>query len=1742
MAGKFGFLLKPKFTFSEMESGAKKLLDELYKTKEKKLPKKLPKMLGEYSDYQLGQFAFYFTFRFYKLSPEKRQKSKEGRMMYAVLVELYKHKAKKDFQNGFNDEKIKTKLSDEEKFSGFAAAYLKHDTYYKKEQKEGRTPIPFVNYLLEGLDRKELAKIIPKPKKVDWLPLVKDETLNRFLSAFKVEIGAGATKEEKVGELTKAFVGFFETDEEKAGHVLKAVLYTYSVKIKEIEGEPFIKWFRGLGKKDREKLLKNVTSAKAMKGLALPTEEVMKIFLESKKAKEEKKKEIKKLEKELADYPVYISEINFKEMTKNLESKPRGRGIEIIEERLDYLDKKKTLLEMKKDEKGLKEIEKEVAVLGEWLKKFGLTGTAREQLATMKNGMKMIDFAYLTMGPEALLLAELFDRKKYKYEPALYDLYAEYMLGLDMISAGIFRGLKPESKYFSEQIANTIVETFSKETMVKSMETWTKYYGTAYPLMDSEEMEKLLKENPMEVGPREYMANLGNSPLIANAFFEYAKRVEESGVGSEKEMEEVAKTAVKLAALHPMLVMKYFNAMRKIAYICRDNPQAYMEALTSITGWVEGLTAPVFQKTQLTMLNVRNINDKLDSAFTTLSELDENKLAQYSKYDLMDNNIYISPEAPHVIKQHSHPGYMYSLTEGKKGIPHNVAASPLPPHLQVIPPGMQFSGGGLTTYGPRSYGGMVQFQQFNPLQIYSGTEIVKGAVENYMWAGHPIIPVPEYFPQTHISGISSTELLNEINRAFITTTPLGYSKKPISGGFAGGFLATKVGEDWVYGGGGLGSYLTSTGGMTVGGTYEGGGSIFAGGTAVMLPMGTIKKGVKKGAEVGIESAAGGFEQLDDRTKTWLLEAITNTWDPENPSEHIIITNGEQTAEGKAWANSRFFYVDKNGAVFEISGGYNDFVEMLNFLAGYFDKPFKTPILGAWNVEPTVKPPKGVATGGGALAVDIGKTAWLGHFQSVPFVTADTKSTISVLEERIRTAKETLGNLNTDLADAENRRLAAVGRKSEAEDELAAANAQLESAETEAEIAAAQARINAAQGALDEIEGQISDIEDEIDTLNSQIADQNSIISQSTDAKDDILESGMKQPLLYEWTLGAAGTKYIEGEATKVYEVTLPGKMMYISKEEKEEQYVLQDAQFMMRHVEGKEAWELVLGGGIGEAAVKLGEKEPEKELIGRGGFLFKKETPKIKVGGGLFYAGGKTHISELAMLEESEAMRNYIEGLHKIGETFYIGGDIKNAVLLGALGHVVEQFRIKETMMGKEAVYDETFWRFIGFLKGMDETGIRIDVSKIPGFENVLNDYDELLKNVNKNPKQAAYYIDDFKSEYEEDINRIFYDYYLGVQIGKNFSLEGKLVAKEEEDGWKQVPEYAQARALLTWDTGFWRVYASLPTWMGGAKLMKEETKELGVPEKIALVGTGIGFDAFGGLLLQRIAVDGGLLLAMKELETEEPGVVETKTEVGGFVEGAVMLFSNIIDDSKKYRKLKNKYAKYTEMIKKGRFDKIPDAELRKKLCANIPKEVGLTPAIIKKIINGEKNVLLTGDQQKALLSNLWDWFYDEKTKLEEKFNGKIKTYLAAQGYIFDLDEIHWDVGAYFEYIDAVKAYVIASVKKEISVYSGLDIKITPKVILSAVGGVTPETKEGGGGISLRINFNIKGVPSSLSIYGYGWSDKPNNYTNPAYGPYEASGKIPEVGCFFLLTIGGGGTPMVVSPKMMGIPGAPPYP
>ncbi|HSB47399.1 MAG TPA: hypothetical protein VLD37_05270 [Candidatus Bilamarchaeum sp.] len=1496
------------------------------------------------------------------------------------------------------------------------------------------------------LDRMVTARSVPVrvPTQVD------DSTINAFLNMLQVSgTRPNAPAQERLQFIIDAIDQQFALhSRENASGIAQALLYAYTLMNAE-DRSRFSTWLRTMKSADRTALANQIVTSVASRQIRLPYELVRTSFEAWKQNTERQRAEVARLEAELRLYPPHIREGTLISLSHSFAQAPTDYALENIGRRVEYVRKRIDMLTMMatpQSRQQAEQLREELGLLTTWLGGLGITATRPEDgLSRLAAGINALQNFYYAMNPERPELADYLSAVQ--SNGTLSAIYRRFILAVDARTSRIFSGLNADSPTFVVQMQERISSRVSAARVRRGQAQWNSdYYPLLSPLFAPPPTTSGAVPSSTSFDAQMYNRTSTLEPLLAVAFLDYLEVAARNGLTGAQEHRIVAATVSRLYAVNPLLVVKYFAAAKNLATICEDNSEAFLRALTDIAARISVEAAPVISgvsPTQILPLNVRRIITRLASSMEAIAQIPRSSVAQYDRLNLLDERLQIQPYAPHSIEQRP-SGYMPNLLVNPNQPATLLPPYPFPQYLVTPTPTSPFTAGGLFT-SPPTYSGNITLPTFSPIEVFTGAASVGTSMRYYLNPEHPVVSISQYLPGVNINGLSMTRLLNEIQRAFIPTDRPDYSRQIISGGGAGGVMGTKPSETdpWNVGGAGMGTLITPTGGASLGGGRQDT-TTFGGLSAVAVPVGIpVLGGPSAGRKVtGIDSAVAGVQRLDDGTQQVLLSAVQTMWDPNNPSQMLLSLNQQQDALGTKYMTARYFFIDKQGTIFELKGGQNDLVDVLNFAAGYADNLFMTPTTSAWNYEPTIQ------RGGGVLAVDIGKSPFLVHAQAVPF----------------------------------------------------------------------------------------------------------------------FLPEGTPQPFLLEWTgAGATTVENASPRRTTIFEVGLPGKIMRFQNPidpTRTDNFTMQEVDFMLRRVQRPDAWELRVGGGGAQTPVGPAAK---------GGIFIRTqrlEPPKSWFGGGAFYEGGATNMQAIALLSQSADAAAYIESLHRIGATLYGSRENSDRLLVGALAHVVAQLRQDATTdpatgqvtLGKLR-YDQTFYRFVGLLIGL-RNAARLDVGRYSGLDQMINDYQAMASQVANDPSQAAALTQQFQATYASLLQQVFDNYQLGIQINRDFSLEATLLMREQANKWTdQVPDTISGRVLFTWSTGFWRAFASVPL-LGGSTFgsagaqsplgyvppVQTSTTTTGTtgtvapvttapPTSAGIIGTGLGVDLVNDVFMQRAAADVGLLVARYEVaqaatttttgappttgvtSPTAPTVTNALTPVqpwfkaGWFVQGAVRIFSNVMEDSNQYRRLVTDYEGYLERIRDGRTDDITEA-VRSKMCDAIDTSA-FPPELVRRIRSGAR-VTLTADQTRQLERALWNgWFYDRKFEVQRKFNGHLRAFLAASGYVYN-DRTYWDIGTFIESVDRFKAYLITAQREELGVFAGAEVT-SGRVRVAAMGG---GTKSGfGAAASIGYKIGTHTVPVEIGLSGYGRSAVIPDYSAPFFIPPQRTG-TPEFGSLFFYTIG----------------------
>jgi hypothetical protein len=869
------------------------------------------------------------------------------------------------------------------------------------------------------------------PVRVPPLPQnVTDSTIDVFLGQFGMQdqLSAASRDEKYRGLVATVMVPFNLKSLRDAGDLAGGLMQAYQ-RIGSDDRESFLYWLSGMDQKERAGLGASVVSIATAKGTQIPNQEVKKRFDDWKSAHVGVQQKIYALEGRLKAYPKSIRDTTLAQMTDAFEQKPGDYTLEQMEIRMVYLQKKREVLLLKRAEgkSELSSVDKELSAMQAWLHGLDVDKkTPEEGLSAMRGGFTALQHAYYTIDQNNLRLADILDSTK--SNDKLFLLLTKYVFEMDRHALGMLKDTSPGDRNFTSVIRSAAGSPdFAKDANAGRQMWQADYYallspatGTALPTPGQaaiytgaatlstaaavafNDYVKTLKQNGLDTGTvrsqvatGRYLDSSGN-PVTLGA----GQKVNSSGqivdssgtpIGSQLTLHPetqaatldptgtrtlVANAVAALNAVHPALAVEYFNAIRHVAEICEQDQSSFHNALSEITLSIDAETSVLTSRSspvnQLPT-NIRKTMERLDRALGEVAEISKGTIAQFDRFNLLDRQLFIDQTPPNLIHQRT-PNWAPRLFETQSQVGGLFTPSPFGNFIYTPVPGGLYTSGGVYTSQP-NYGGGLTLPTMRPLQVNTSVTVVQGALFSYLWPQQVVLSISYQLPGVLIPRMSPTKLLIEIRRAFVQTDRPQYAslRDAISGGMALGLTGTKSSDDWVIGGGGLGTLLTPTGGAAIGGTKDLTGT-YGGMSWLAVPIGTVK-----GKEVSLDTSMTGVEKDTDNSWKILQRAITTQWDPKNPSQTLVVVNSDATANGQWYTTARTVLVEKDGTIYDLKGGQDDLVPMLNFMAGFVNKAFATPSTVAFDYEPTVK------RGGGALVFDLGKTPLLFEAQSIPFL-------------------------------------------------------------------------------------------------------------------------------------------------------------------------------------------------------------------------------------------------------------------------------------------------------------------------------------------------------------------------------------------------------------------------------------------------------------------------------------------------------------------------------------------------------------------------------------------------------------------------------------------------------------------------------------------------------------------------------------------------------------------------------------
>jgi len=264
-------------------------------------------------------------------------------------------------------------------------------------------------------------------------------------------------------------------------------------------------------------------------------------------------------------------------------------------------------------------------------------------------------------------------------------------------------------------------------------------------------------------------------------------------------------------------------------------------------------------------------------------------------------------------------------------------------------------------------------------------------------------------------------------------------------------------------------------------------------------------------------------------------------------------------------------------------------------------------------------------------------------------------------------------------------------------------------------------------------------------------------------------------------------------------------------------------------------------------------------------------------------------------------------------------------------------------------------------------------------------------------------------------------------------------------------------------------------------------------------------------------------------------------SNAGFYWDAALNLYSDLLDDSSRYRTHIRDYNNYRAYIIEGRFSQLPE-EVRLSVYRDLMQKnpVDVDKELRQKIHDGVDIKIEEGKALAAIVASLDEaWSMPIVNKLNEDFKGKTRVFCAAHGYYFKDNDPFYDIGTYVESVDTFRAFAIASSRtrkaagpggdlvseRSTNLHVGADVTLlsTPRNALTMGTWANIGLHHGSGPSvagSIKWSTSIANEPFSLGGGAYFNEETTSQYYNPRYFRDPEVRRTPEFGFYIVATFG----------------------
>jgi len=299
-----------------------------------------------------------------------------------------------------------------------------------------------------------------------------------------------------------------------------------------------------------------------------------------------------------AEQPTYadIQQERLGTLAIQFEKDPSHYNLSLLGKRLGYVEQRSqgTHADEYKKEKG--------ELLG-WFASLGIKSKdATSAFQQLNAGLLMLQDSYYRLDAENPVLREYMTG----INPRMSMICKKRFSEVDARTAKLFDGISAEDPDYFDKISERARTFLAPAKVMQGKGIWASDY---YPELAPQRAD--VEQDPADTNAYDHLALL--PPLSAVAFVDYYATAQEYGLRSDEEAMSVTRTAKTLHAVNPLLVVKYFQALRNLADECEDDRKGFERKLHRLQVKVEAEAKPFSTDAPVVERDYRAAINRLDN-------------------------------------------------------------------------------------------------------------------------------------------------------------------------------------------------------------------------------------------------------------------------------------------------------------------------------------------------------------------------------------------------------------------------------------------------------------------------------------------------------------------------------------------------------------------------------------------------------------------------------------------------------------------------------------------------------------------------------------------------------------------------------------------------------------------------------------------------------------------------------------------------------------------------------------------------------------------------------------------------------------------------------------------------------------------------------------------------------------------------------------------------------------------------